>query len=549
VILVGPPGVGKTAVLVAAARTEESGGPRFWLTSGARMIAGMQYLGEWQERCERTVDDLARIDGVLCVEDLLGLVRAGGAPEESVAAFLAPYLERGEMRMVAEATPDELDACRRLLPGFVDLFQVLRVPELSGEAARDVLQRIAAAEGRRLRKDDAEEMAAPVERLFRRFQPYRAFPGAAATFLRKLLDSGKGDPLEAFADATGLPTSLLRDEDALAREDVVEWFRGRVLRQEAACQAAADVVIGFKAGLNDPKRPLGVLLLAGPTGVGKTEMARALASYLFGRRESEWADDRLVRLDMSEYAGPLAATRLFEGADGAPGEMIRRLRAQPFCVVLLDEIEKADASIYDVLLSVLDEGRLTDRDGRVTWFRSAVVVMTTNLGAGGQSLGFQKRESGGEGEVTAFFRPEFVNRLDAVVRFNALDETAARAITVRELRALQEREGLRRARLRLEWSDALVDWLAGQGFDPRYGARPLQRTLEALVVAPLARWMVAHPLARDRVITLDFQAGGIRLADTPDGPIPIAGAPVRAGKSVGRPGSGSGNNSRQDPIR
>lgn len=519
VLLVGDSGIGKTTLLIEAVRQIESAAakneddedendrPRFkfWQTSGARLIAGMQYLGEWQARCEHVIEELSGINGVLCLENLLDLIRSGtGNASESLAAFLLPFMQRGELRVVAEATPAELDACRRLLPGFVDVFQLLQLYPLTEAAALTVLNRIAGNHARNHKLEIPDGVTTLIYRLFKRFQPYQAFPGTTVAFLHELVERNlragnktiaQTDVIAQFVRQTGLPELFLRDELPLARAEVLATFRQQVIGQETACQAATDLVVTFKASLNDPQRPLGVLLFCGPTGVGKTELARALARYFFGHGEHKDAQsERLVRLDLSEYAGWGAAQRLLLGPDGEPSEFLKKVRQQPFCVVLLDEVEKADAAVFDVLLSLFDEGRLTDRYGRVTTFRSAVIVMTSNLGADKlETVGFETKGAPSYSrEAMNFFRPEFFNRIDAVVQFNSLSKDMMRAIVNKELGEIAGREGLSRQNLRLAWTAELVEHLIAVGFDQRYGARPLQRTIESLLVAPLAKHLLTN---------------------------------------------------------
>ena len=525
VLLVGESGVGKTTLMVDAVKEAEKlalaedGRPgvykrRFWLTSAGRVIAGMRYLGQWEERVEAVIAELGELGGVLCAERLLELVRTGGVgPTDSVAAFLVPYLARGELRMIAEATPAELDACRRLMPNLPDLFQIVRVEAFDRATALAVIDRqleaSASGPGLEVERGSGERIV----RLFRQFMPYAAFPGPASGFARQIVDShvrsGKrpvtpAAVVDAFRRQTGLPELFLRDEIALARDDVLNWFRTRVIDQPEACEAAANVVMTVKAGLNDPQRPPAVMLFCGPTGVGKTHMAQALAEYFFGGGEPKTGtvkNDRLTRLDMSEYGGFDAVYRLLGPPQGEPGPLVKQVRRQPFSVLLLDEIEKAAADVFDLLMGVCDEGRLTDQYGRVTNFRS---------GAGqSRAVGFASENAGPiyQDAAMKFFRPEFFNRMDAVVTFRPLPPAAVRAIARRELDAIAAREGLVRGGVSVRWSDALVEHLAAIGFDARYGARPLQRAIEREVVAPLARWLLANAVREGRAIEADWRGG------------------------------------------
>lgn len=526
----GESGIGKTTLLVNAARDIERQGDkdaeeslsiykhRYWLTSGTRIIAGMQYLGQWEQRCEQIVDELSDINGTLCVGSIMELILTGGRePGASVAAFFLPYLQRGELRLVGEATPAELDACRRMLPGFAGPFQILDLQPFHRGQAIAILNRVAETLSRNSRVEAAGNLADLLYRLFQRFAPYQAFPGKATAFLEaafegaelegKALLTGEG-LVTRFIQQTGLPELFLRDELPMPEEEATAFFERQVIGQPGACGHAANLVTTFKAGLNDPQRPIGVQLFCGPTGVGKTQLAKALSEYFFGHGEER---NRLVRLDMSEYGTPNAAERLISNRNGEPSDQIKKVRQQPFVVVLFDEIEKAEARVFDVLLSLFDEGRITDRYGRTTSFRSAVIIMTSNIGAdrlGG--IGFDNQNTGAFlADVQTFFRPEFFNRIDAVVGFNALNRPALLEVTRKELSEISGREGLQAYDTRLHCTEALVQAVADTGYDPRYGARPLQRTIEQMIVAPLARFLLAEPAGKGKIIEADFTDGGV----------------------------------------
>ncbi len=525
VAITGKAGSGKSTLLAAAVRniertTKGETRHRFWLTSAERLIAGMRYLGEWEQRAEAVIAELAAIDGVLCVDNLLELVRQGGRDAtDSLAAFFLPFLNAGELRIVGELNPQTLQATRRLLPGFADAFQILDLPEMNASTAREALSNLADQQGKQLGVTVTEPAIHTTHRLFKRFMPYQAMPGAATPFITNLIELSRQyeqaeidtpEVLDEFVRKTGLPELFIRDERTLAYEEVLTHFRQSVIGQEDGCAAAATVAATFKAGLNPPGRPVGVLLFCGPTGVGKTEMAKALSGFLFEHGESA---HRLIRLDMSEYAGWDAAQRLLMKPGGAPSDFIEKVRSQPFVVLLLDEIEKANSDVFDMLLGLLDEGRLTDEFGRTTNFESTIVIMTSNLGVTGKaSVGFDgDSQHVYDREIRSFFRPEFFNRIDSVVTFQPLSRSVCEQIVEKQLEKLKSREGFVRRDLKITWEAAVVDLLVQTGFDARYGARPLLRAIEREVAAPVARYLVRFPDLQNATLRLSAQDNAVSV--------------------------------------
>lgn len=295
------------------------------------------------------------------------------------------------------------------------------------------------------------------------------------------------DVMTAFSRAGGFPKHLIDSDRRLDLDELRAHFSQQIIGQPEAVELCVRLVALVKASLNDPARPMASYLFMGPTGVGKTETASCLAAYLFGDRA------RMIRLDMSEYGHPGAAMRLVSG-EGGEGDLTKRVREQPFSLILLDEIEKAAPEVFDVLLQVLGEGRLTDATGSTVRFDRCIVIMTSNLGAGdGPGLGLAPKGASEQPQrryvaaAEGFFKPEFVNRIDYLVSFSALSRASVRQIALRMLDGAAGREGFARRSIELSYDAGVIEMLVDAGFDERYGARPLKRAIDTRVLAPLAR--------------------------------------------------------------
>jgi MoxR-like ATPase len=315
-----------------------------------------------------------------------------------------------------------------------------------------------------------------------------------------------------------------------------------VIGQTEAVDLVVDLLAVVKAALNRPRKPIASLLFIGPTGVGKTEMAKALAEYLFGSR------DRLTRFDMSEFADPLSVQRLIGGVLTSEGVLTARVREQPFSVILLDEVEKAHPQLFDLLLQVLGEGRLTDAAGRLADFCNSVVIMTSNLGAdsylqgdfglvAGQPTAQRAREHFVR-EVEKALRPEMVNRIDRIVPFAPLDPSVIQQIAKRQLDLLRHRDGIRYRGVTIEESADLIAWLAKKGYDARYGARPLKRAIEREVLAPLAAQMNTYTTDTALTVRLRLHENlphvQVRARTDPTGQMVAVGGPQQEEVQVAR---------------
>lgn len=526
VLLLGPAGAGKTSIVhEAIGRIINKQAPEalhdtgVWQISGGRLMAGMRFLGQWQERVLQLIEEVRETGAILFAENLVELLETAGTEQhaQGVPGLLLPHILSGELVLITEARPEQLAWATQRHPSFVRALRRLPVEAMTGEQTDAVLERMSYRLGRQHGVRLSESTRQKILELTSRFKGPAVLPGPAVELAERMarthrsegvLEEGAERPVllpehavQAYASQTGMPAALLDPSTDFDVASVREFFDAQIFDQPEAVDAMVDLVTVIRAGLNSPHRPLGSFLFLGPTGVGKTQTALTLAHYLFG------SPDRLLRFDMSEYQDAWAAGRLVGRYKGEQGELVKRVREQPFQVILLDEIEKADGAVFDLLLQALGEGRLTDALGQTVDLSSAVFVMTSNLGAGGPpALGFEMADEQARlvreathyhRAVEDFFRPEFVGRIDRVLPFRSLSLKTARKLALRALSQAFAREGLSRRNIRVRAEDEVVAFLIETGFDERYGARPLRQTVETRITAVLATFIARRSDARD----------------------------------------------------
>ena len=597
-VLIGEPGVGKTAIveglaqdIVAGEVPETLKDKQVYTLDLGALVAGSRYRGDFEERLKKVLKEIrTRGDIILFIDEIHTLVGAGAAEGAiDAASILKPMLARGELQTIGATTLDEYrkhiekDAAleRRFAPVLVEAPDVAHTIEIL-RGLRDRYE----SHHRVSITDGALEAAA---RLSDRYISDRQLPDKAIDLIdeagsrlrirrmttppdlrefdvkiadvRKAKESSideqdfekaaslrddeknllaeraererewKAGDLDVVAEVdekligevlalmTGIPVSDLSEDDIARLLRMEEELHRRVIGQEQAIKALSKSIRRTRAGLKDPKRPSGSFIFAGPSGVGKTELSKALAEFLFG------TEDALIALDMSEYSERHTASRLFGSPPGYVGyedggQLTEKVRRKPFSVVLFDEVEKAHPDIFNSLLQVLEEGRLTDSQGRVVDFKNTVIIMTTNLGSRdvskGQNLGFapddnefsayEQMKAKVQQELKQHFRPEFLNRIDDVVVFHQLSKNEIVEIVDLMIAGLEKR--LLDKDMDIELTTAAKELLAERGYDSALGARPLRRVIQRDLEDPLSEKMLFGDLLPGNIVVVDVEGEG-----------------------------------------
>ncbi len=592
-VLIGEPGVGKTAIAEGLAQQiinnevpETLRDKRVMTLDMGTVVAGTKYRGEFEDRLKKVMDEIRQAGNIiLFIDELHTLIGAGGAEGAIDASnILKPSLARGELQCIGATTLDEyrkyiekdaalerrfqpiqvdeptVDETIQIIKGLRDRYEAhhrVKISDEAVEAAAKLSDRYIsdrflpdkaidlideAGSKVRLRsytvppnlKDledklegiKSEKNAAVSSQEFEKAAALRDSEQKLKTELEQLKKEWKekqgkeestvvvDDIAQVVAMWTGIPVSKIAQEESVKLLQLEAELHKRVVGQGEAVEAISRAIRRARAGLKDPKRPIGSFIFLGPTGVGKTELARALAEVMFGDEEA------MIRVDMSEYMEKHSTSRLVGSPPGYVGfddggQLTEKVRRKPYSVVLLDEIEKAHPDVFNILLQVLEDGRLTDSKGRVVDFRNTVVIMTSNVGA--DALRFQKHVGFGAGdsasknkdmkstmleELKKAFRPEFLNRIDEMIVFHSLEKEHLKEIVSLMVGSLTKR--LKEQDIELKLTDAALVKIAEEGYDPQYGARPLRRALQKHVEDRLSEELLKGTLDKSRTVVLDY---------------------------------------------
>jgi ATP-dependent Clp protease ATP-binding subunit ClpC len=540
-LLLGDAGVGKTAVVEGLAYAIHEGtAPKSLLHRRivqieiGTLVAGTSLRGQFEERLIGIVDEVKNAGNViLFIDEIHTIVGAGDTIDSNLDAanILKPALARGELICIGATTHEEYRRAIAQDPALDRRFRTIDIEEPSQPDTLAILT------GQRKKLEDhhgviirPEALEAAVS-LSVRFMPDRRLPDKALDLLDEACtrvtirtispdESSTGIPdvqveniAAVLSDWTGIPVTDLTKDEKRRLSGLEESLMKRVIGQDGAVKTVAEAIKTSRAGLGDPNRPIGVFLFLGPSGVGKTELARALAEFLFG------SDDAMLRLDMSEFHDSHTVARLIGSPPGYKdnqrgGQLTDGLRRRPYSVVLLDEVEKAAPEVFDIFLQVFDEGRISDAHGRHVDARHSVFIMTSNIGTeeASKPLGFGERadqQPDYSSYLNRFFRPEFINRLDEVITFRLLNtETMSRILDL-HLSELYQR--LTRQNLSLVLAEDARELILQKGYDPAHGARPLRRAVERLLTRPLSTKIVEDAFQPGDTITVHADEDGERL--------------------------------------
>ncbi len=550
----GEPRVGKTSFFRLLAKRIEREGWQVFEAGGADLMAGQQWFGQLEGRIQKAVEELSTSKKLIWyIPDILQIAMSGthSGQAASILEQILPAISSGRLIVWTEASPAGAARLWRQRPQLRNIFDAIRFEPLSTDATLALAERVTAGLSAEAGLAIDPACAETALSSARQYLSSTSLPGSVLDLLKSaILRAAKGanrsvapaDVVAALSQATGVPAAILDSKERADLAAIRKYFAARVIGQDEAVSTVVDRIAMLKAGLNDPGKPIGVFLFAGPTGTGKTELAKTLAEFLFG------SPDRLIRLDMSEYQSHDSTWKILGAADPAAQteSLIGRVRKQPFSVVLLDEFEKAHAAVWDLFLQVFDDARLTDAAGHEADFRHCIIVLTTNLGATSHhrsaDLGFLPGTSTFSSEqvlraVSQTFRPEFQNRLDKVIVFQPLDRERMRSILKKELGRVLERRGFKDREWAVEWEASALEFLLEKGFSPEMGARPLKRAIDQYVIAPLAATIVERRFPEgDQFVFVrsDGKAIQAEFVD-PDGEATAAAEPAAAVDAGKRP--------------